>query len=275
MIERLTAADRQALFDYIDAEPEMTLFFRGDVENEGFDSPQVAVYADRQPQGFGCVLLDYRGNWSVYSRDADGYDVQAAAGLIRTHDAGHPIAGKEEVIRRLQPLFPQRCIQTTHMSRCTALKTGFDVSDGAEVRLLTEDDVPAAIDLYDTIEEFDMHYADADTRNGMIVLRRQALARGEYMMGVFAAGRLAAISCATACYSQGAMVVGVATAKDCRNRGYASAAMTALIRLLMAQGRGVICLFYDNPKAASIYHRLGFEDVGNYVMLKKVHTDEH
>lgn len=31
-----------------------------------------------------------------------------------------------------------------------------------------------------------------------------------------------------------------------------------------------ICLFYDNPRAGSIYRALGFEDVGMWTMIKQI-----
>ena len=34
---------------------------------------------------------------------------------------------------------------------------------------------------------------------------------------------------------------------------------------LLKEGKS-LCLFYDNPKAGSIYHRLGFENIDRWTM---------
>ena len=54
---------------------------------------------------------------------------------------------------------------------------------------------------------------------------------------------------------------------DARGRGYASAVVSALCRDNFAAGRQFLCLFYDNPAAGRIYHRIGFRDVGVYTIL--------
>ncbi|MGP4075489.1 GNAT family N-acetyltransferase [Halobacillus sp. K22] len=62
-----------------------------------------------------------------------------------------------------------------------------------------------------------------------------------------------------------AMVVGVCTHPEHKNQGYASVCMTKLCQELLAEGK-MLCLFYDNPEAGSIYKRLGFEDIGKWMM---------
>ena len=68
--------------------------------------------------------------------------------------------------------------------------------------------------------------------------------------------------------SQSAMVVAVATDKAARGKGYASNVVSALCRASFARGKQLLCLFYDNPGAGRIYHRIGFETIGRYAMLK-------
>lgn len=40
-----------------------------------------------------------------------------------------------------------------------------------------------------------------------------------------------------------------------------------LCRDNFAAGRQFLCLFYDNPAAGRIYHRIGFRDVGVYTIM--------
>ncbi|MPM91535.1 hypothetical protein SDC9_138666 [bioreactor metagenome] len=58
-----------------------------------------------------------------------------------------------------------------------------------------------------------------------------------------------------------AMVVGVCTNPNYRNKGYATAVVSKLCKDLLLEGR-TLCLFYDNPAAGKIYKNLGFEEIG-------------
>lgn len=60
-----------------------------------------------------------------------------------------------------------------------------------------------------------------------------------------------------------AVVVGVFTLQGYRGRGLASALTAELCRSLVAEGKEPV-LFFENPAAARIYHRLGFEDWDDY-----------
>ena len=62
-----------------------------------------------------------------------------------------------------------------------------------------------------------------------------------------------------------AMIVGVATDKDYRNQGLASAVMSKLCEEVLNEGKE-LCLFYDNPSAGKIYKRIGFTDIGIWSM---------
>lgn len=62
-----------------------------------------------------------------------------------------------------------------------------------------------------------------------------------------------------------AMVVGVATLESYKKKGYATACMVKLCDQLLSEGKE-LCLFYDNPEAGAIYKRIGFEDIGFWMM---------
>ena len=66
------------------------------------------------------------------------------------------------------------------------------------------------------------------------------------------------------------MIVGVGTLKEYRGRGYASWLVGKLCQDLLDDGKGFICLFYNNPAAGRIYHRIGFSEMGEYGLLRPV-----
>ena len=66
---KLTLQNRAALWNYLCHEPEMNLFFLGDLENFGFESENVEFYAmDRSDEkDFDCVLLRFHDHFQLYS----------------------------------------------------------------------------------------------------------------------------------------------------------------------------------------------------------------
>ena len=66
--------------------------------------------------------------------------------------------------------------------------------------------------------------------------------------------------------SKSAMVVAVATHKDYRKRGFMAQCLSKLCRDLLNENK-TLCLFYDNPEAGSVYHKLGFKTIGKWKMI--------
>jgi predicted GNAT family acetyltransferase len=64
------------------------------------------------------------------------------------------------------------------------------------------------------------------------------------------------------------MVVSVMTRPGYRGRGYATACVSRLCADLLREGKRV-CLLYNNPAAARIYRRLGFGDIGDWLVLRR------
>ncbi len=52
-----------------------------------------------------------------------------------------------------------------------------------------------------------------------------------------------------------------------RRKGYTSQILSKICSDLIAENK-TPCLFYDNPKAGSIYHRLGFESIDSWMMIE-------
>lgn len=65
-----------------------------------------------------------------------------------------------------------------------------------------------------------------------------------------------------------AVIVGVATKEDHRNKGLATACLQAIIETLTKEGKDLY-LQYDNLKAGQIYKELGFKVIDQIVHLKR------
>lgn len=62
-----------------------------------------------------------------------------------------------------------------------------------------------------------------------------------------------------------AMVVAVATLENYKKKGNATKCMLKLCNELLLEGKD-LCLFYDNPEAGAIYKKIGFKDIGFWMM---------
>lgn len=262
----LTDADKEAVIKYVGKEPEMNLFIIGDVENYGTNSGPVNIYVQDAPGGgWDFLILRFYDNYILYSQE-ESFDHESAAGFL-IDKKPECISGKLSLISKLTPYFPAFSVQSTFMSRCNRVKSSFQAPPELDLRLLTHEDIPDSIDLYLEIEEFSKTYRGK--REKSILTAQEELANGgKTIMGGYINGKLAAIAGTSAENSASAMIIGVATAPEQRGRGYASAVVSSLCNTVLSGGRQFLCLFYENPAAGRIYHRLGFEEIGEYAMLR-------
>ena len=214
---------------------------------------------------FDCVLLRFHDHFQLYSIYED-YHAEAVAAFLSTFSEVADLNGKETVIAHVANFFPKFKMRPTYMSRCNQILTDAPLPDGITIRALDDSDAAAAVDMYLLIDEFAKTYRNQ--REKQIKLIQDSIARGELILGAFQDdGQIAALGQTTAAYSESAMIIGIATHPEMRGRGIASALVSALCKRTFANGCKYICLFYDNPKAGAIYHRIGFTEIGKYILF--------
>lgn len=267
-MRQLTEHDRARILEYVGHEPEVNIFFIGDVENFGVDSEEVSIWAGGQGDVWDSVVLRYINDYVVYSRDA-GYDAEEVAALLKSRAVG-TISGKYETVAHLEAFFPERQLRRTFLTRCDIVKSGFVAPSDCTLRALTADDAEELAGLLLQIDEFRQSYSD---RESTIKKLRTSLSCGGSGFGAFVNDALVSCAQTTAENSMSAMVVAVATRPDVRGRGLASAVVSSLCAASLANGKEFLCLFYDNPAAGRIYNKIGFEPVGEYALFQRALTD--
>ena len=65
-MKKLEEKDREKILEYVGQEPEMNLFFIGDIENHGIDTEEVSIFALEDAEGWDCVLLKYFDFYIIY-----------------------------------------------------------------------------------------------------------------------------------------------------------------------------------------------------------------
>lgn len=296
MIRKLTEADRQTTLDFLLEEPEINLFAIGDIEQYGFDTPFQALWGDFEPDTdhLQAVLLRYETNYIPYFKNPH-YNPAVFANLILADSDFRILSGRQSLVKATQTAIartardlglpePEFTEKSTYFCKLTsasqlpadipidipaatpaaapATTTGTPSTSTPTPKLATPDDAPRILHLIRGIEEF------SDTLTTTEARLRENLKTGAARIYFMEDENknLLTVAQTTAENSLSAMIVGVATHPDHRGRGLMSANLSALCRALLAEGK-TLCLFYDNPAAGAIYHRLGFETIDQWLML--------
>jgi predicted GNAT family acetyltransferase len=277
MIRLLKEADRWQTLELLIREPAFNLFLIGDIENYGMAAPFQQVWGDFDSRGLlQAVLLRYYNSFLAYA--PNHCDLRGFARTIRKQMRAEILSGHAETIERFQPLLGGGRLKQTHYAELPNTAASLTLSPSfqplspsllpppttdasqAMPRKATLADVPAIFALKRQIAEFRLVPTAEESF-------RRALSIGagrSYL--IWANGKVVSIASTTAENSRSAMVVGVCTHPDYRRQGLATACIQALCRELLNEGK-LLCLFYDNPQAGSIYRRLGFRELGKWGML--------
>lgn len=258
MLRKLTESDRESLMDYLEVEPGFNLFLIGDVENYGFDTDFQELWGSFSSDGdLEGVLLRYHSSFIPYTR-MEGFDHEPFKEIIRkSKEKDLIISGKASIVETYDDVLENEDVKQQFFCEITS-KDHLDITDKDAVHKATEEDVNGVVDLLSTITEFSTP-SNPERMKGTI---RDGVARIFYVRD---GDKIISVSQTTAETSTSAMVVGVATAKDYRKMGHMCNCLSVLCDELLEEKKS-LCLFYDNPKAGSVYHRLGFETIGRWMM---------
>lgn len=261
MLHKLMEEDREKATEYLSLEPEYNLFFLGDIENHGFDAPYMEVWADDTNGEYHSIILRYFGFLIVYSRENE-FDTAPFMQVLAQYPNAS-ISGKRDLMKRLAGKLEGYEYKHTYLSCLKEVKMDIDTSG---IEKGNNEDAEDITDLYCDTEEF----TTRNRREEAIASTKKDMEKGtgRYLM-MKEDGVLAAVAASSAEYSAAAIVIGVATRKGYRRKGYATKLVTALCRELLNEGKKYICLFYNNPEAGAIYKRIGFEDIGQWMMAER------
>lgn len=265
-IKKCSEQDRKEILDFVGDEPSFNLFIIGDIEAFGFEEDFQEVWGaytdEHQLEG---VLLRFNESFIPYWKKED-FDVTGFVETIHLHQksashdkSGLIISGKDTIIGSISGFFPELVSKPTFFCELNDRNSLQSVDN--TVKIATEEDAERIFELMETIEEFSVSVPPEriahkiKTRTGRIYYMEDENSQ------------IIAVTQTSAENSKSAMIVGVATRKGYRGHGYMSRCLTKLCSDLIEEGKS-LCLFYDNPEAGKVYHRVGFKTIGQWVMLK-------
>lgn len=264
MVIKLDNKHEKILKDYLYQEKDWNLFMIGDYENYGIEKDFQIFWGeiDNNNKLTG-VLMKYYENF-VFSSITNNFDAKSFANIIKSYDY-KIISGKEDVIIKFKNILNPSSEKNTYYARLDNSKylnkTIIDNYNIVRCEYKDENYLKEIVNLTNSIEEFSV-----DTDYDRIVSSLKDKSGRAYALilndNVVSAAQI------TAENSSSAMIIAVCTDNEHRGRGFATVTVTKLCDDLLNDGK-VLCLFYDNPVAGNIYKRIGFKDIGKWLMLIK------
>jgi predicted GNAT family acetyltransferase len=266
--------DRNQILQYISSEPEVNLYISGDIDQYGIKFPvSVEAFGARFP--WDAIVLSLSYNYVVYSRTMDYSPFEIASYINASAEGNIPrhINARLDIAESLKPFFPEMHL---HACRIASLHRAAQVqyasikvkeSEGIVVRKLATNDFDALFELFSHVDETSQGYATVKQRNEARTRKEMSAKAGCVTYGTFRYGKLVSTAATSVASSSGAMITDVATLPAERGNGYASAALYAVCRECFSRGMDYVSLYYENPIAAALYHKLGFIDIDEFGMF--------
>ena len=261
MFRKLTEQDRESVLEYLYQEPALNIFTIGDIENFGFDVDFQEVYAEFVDGKYESVLLRYRKNVLYYSHKT--FFNEEWLNIMVDMDFEF-ISGRKSLTGLIHPYFQTFKEKPMYFSEANEFNPEFTLDEEGIIDVQSRSEIGLMFDLLKSIEEFDgMKSEEKETFTDQKI---NALKYSKSYMIVEDDKCVSTVS-TVADTTTAAMVVAVASDPDYRGKGYASKLMIKLLHEYLVNRNKSLCLFYDNPAAGKIYHRLGFMDKDMWVML--------
>jgi len=251
----LSQADVPLLRRTLLQDPYYNLFMTGNLESMGIDHELLFYWGQLAGQKLVGIAMRYKRNWCFY--DAGGANLSLFAQKVDGYPEDCTLNGRAALVAAIVERLRHCAVASDHHSYYCALPGDAALPPPPHAtRRATERDVPALARLYAGAGEMSR---DQDAIRFCLAHNRIFVTE--------VGGQIVSAALTNAETTTMAMVGGVFTPAPWRNRGHASAAMTALCTSLLEDGIQP-CLFYDNPAAGTIYRRLGFKDIGAWRMAR-------
>lgn len=257
MIRRLTQADHEECFALLKTKAAENLFIIGDIEAFGYEQDFQRLWGEWDERGeLIAVLLKYRQNYIPFA--VAPFDALAFSEIMLEDSEFHMMSGLKETTEKIEPyLGAYKRKRETYYAKCTTVKNDF--RDVSVVERATEADAEPIVNLLNSIPEFDqsVDVTASDKRKDE---------RWCITLSIRTSWRTNRLDSFNSCRKY-RLSHDHCSRHTCRykRKGYASQCMQALCQELISEGKE-LCLFYDNPEAGNIYKRIGFKDIGFWMM---------
>ncbi len=262
MIRKLHEKDKRDVLKFLYDAPEINLYLIGDINNFGFENPDVEFYAEFRDGDYFAVMSRNMSNITYFARNNDFNEDWIT--IFNTFDFLF-ISCQESLMVEIKKHYPKMREDKMDFMKSTTFKRDESI-DYSEIRILKDKkDAEKIYDLIETIPElYTVHRKEKD--EAIAYFMRHSNQNGT---SVFIEDDGKVVANASAVYEtdKAAMIVAVATHKDYRKKGYGKKVMYYLMDLYINHKEKTLCLYYDDPRAEALYKKLGFVDIERWSML--------
>lgn len=259
MIRKLIEEDRREVLEFLRKEASINLFIIGDIEIFGFEKDFMEVWGSYNKGNLEGVLLRFYENFIPYYKDK-AFDIDDFKKIIRSYKGKRVISGRQNIVERFRGIIEIESEKNDYF--CELLDSRKLDKEDIGIKRAVAEDASRIYELLESIEEFSATPSAPIERIAKMMEERAG--RVYYLENE--EKEMISIGQTTAENSRSAMIVGVATKLKERRKGYTSKCLSKLCGDLIQEGK-TLCLFYDNPVAGNIYHRLGFKTIDRWLML--------
>lgn len=256
MILKVNDTYHRKVMNYLKKEPDFNLFIIGDIERYGYDNYFLDIWAGIDKKGrIEGVLLRYFEYLIFYSQG--NFNIDEFSELINSLNYIE-ISGKLELLKKLQPklnIYPKRIVNFCVLDNINKLDDNGIKIKPKKIRF---GNINKVAKLYESIDEFENTTVE-NIKNGLKTGRGYCIEINK---------KVVAMAKSTLETRTHAMIVGVGTHPDFRNKGLATKCVVKICKEIISENK-TPCLFYDNIEAGKIYNKLGFKEKGYWGIYGK------
>ncbi|MCL2610959.1 MAG: GNAT family N-acetyltransferase [Defluviitaleaceae bacterium] len=267
MIRKLTEKDHEKVISLVEPKASINLFIIGDIEMYGYDKDFQELWGDFNDDHLRGILLRYYDSFIVYG--LEGYDAKGFAEIIENYEIHDVVSGEQNILKDIESLLKGNYNnKATYFAECRkeTLQTIGNEELYTKVNRASPEDARGIAELAYSIEEFASTIKSVDEQTVRVAKKIKDKAGRVYF--IKDDGKVVSMVQTAAENSKSAMLASICTDPKYRMKGYTTAIMSIMLQDLFEK-KETVCLFYDNPKAGSIYKRSGFYDIGMWTMLVK------
>jgi len=253
MVRKMGVNEQERARDFVLKEPEYNLFMVGNLESFSLDDDFLDVWVEEKNGEIIALLCRYFKAFIFYA--IDDYSVEDFMGILEEYDY-EIISGKEEAVKKFAEKLENIDIDEEYFCVLRELKPLNFIEETVENFLI--EDFEQLIELRKTIEEFKETNIDQHKNKFLTNTGRAKIIKKN--------GKIVSCAETSAENSKSAMITGVSTNPEFRKKGFGSKLVYELSKDLLKEKISP-CLFFDNPSAGNIYKKLGFEEIGKYLLI--------
>lgn len=259
MIQRLNINDHKKVIEYLQREKEVNIFLIGDIERYGYDSYFFNIYGGINENGkVEGILLKCFEFIIFYAYDE--FNIIEFADFINNSKC-EELCGKSEALEKLEPYLALDRYRKVDIFKLSDIKKlhSYNIDKNIKLKKIRFGNLSKVVKLYEEINEFE---------NTTIDNIKSSLKTGRGYC-VEKQGKVVSMAKSTSENKDNAMIIGVGTHPDYRNKQYATSCLVKICNELLEENK-IPCLFCDNERACNIYSKLGFEKIGYWSIYKNV-----